>query len=435
LVVEDLLELERIRSDFPILSRLIHGRRLVYLDNAATTQKPRQVIEAISNYYSYFNSNVHRSPHTLGEEATQAYEEARAKLARFVHAPRSDTLIFTKNTTEALNLLAYSLGYHLLRRGDKVVVTEMEHHSNFVPWQQVARRIGAVFEVVNVTDDGDIDEDDLDRKLEGAKIFSFTHVSNVLGTVTNVKRLTDIAHQKGCVVVVDGAQSVPHMPVDVQSIGCDFYAFSGHKMLGPMGIGCLYGNRELLEEIPPFLYGGEMISQVTKEETTWNELPWKFEAGTPNVEGAVGLAAAVDYLDRVGMERVRSHEVQLVKAAHEELSKIRNIRIYGPESAERKGGVVSFNIEGVPPNELTEVLAEEGVTMGSVKIHPHDVATILDTEGVAIRAGHHCAMPLMMRLGVPATSRASFYIYNGLDDVEQLTRAVKRACEVFHMEA
>ncbi|MEM0272335.1 MAG: cysteine desulfurase [Thermoprotei archaeon] len=428
------LDTERIRLDFPILSRLIHGKRLVYLDNAATTHKPKQVIDAISNYYSNINSNVHRSPHTLGEEATQAYEDARAKVSRFVHAPSSDTVIFTKNVTESLNLLAYSLGYHLLKPGDRVVVTEMEHHSNFVPWQQIAKRLGAVFDVVGVGDDGEIDVDELDKKLEGAKIFSFTHVSNVLGTITNTKKLVEIGHRHGSVVVVDGAQSVPHMPVDVQSIGCDFYAFTGHKMLGPMGIGCLYGRRDLLEEMPPFLYGGEMISQVTKENSSWNELPWKFEAGTPNVEGAVGLASAVRYLERFGMDKIRSHEIELVRATHEELSKIKGVRIYGPEEAERKGGIVSFNIVGVQPDAVAEVLAREGVTTGSVKIHPHDVATVLDTEGVAIRAGHHCAMPLMIRLGVPATSRASFYIYNDEDDVEQLIKAVKKACEIFHVE-
>ncbi|MEM0321633.1 MAG: cysteine desulfurase [Thermoprotei archaeon] len=428
------LDTERIRLDFPILSRLIHGKRLVYLDNAATTHKPKQVIDAISNYYSNINSNVHRSPHTLGEEATQAYEDARAKVSRFVHAPSSDTVIFTKNVTESLNLLAYSLGYHLLKPGDRVVVTEMEHHSNFVPWQQIAKRLGSVFDVVGVGDDGEIDVDELDKKLEGAKIFSFTHVSNVLGTITNTKKLVEIGHRHGSVVVVDGAQSVPHMPVDVQSIGCDFYAFTGHKMLGPMGIGCLYGRRDLLEEMPPFLYGGEMISQVTKENSSWNELPWKFEAGTPNVEGAVGLASAVGYLERFGMDKIRSHEIELVRATHEELSKIKGVRIYGPEEAERKGGIVSFNIVGVQPDAVAEVLAREGVTTGSVKIHPHDVATVLDTEGVAIRAGHHCAMPLMIRLGVPATSRASFYIYNDEDDVEQLIKAVKKACEIFHVE-
>ncbi|MEM3794955.1 MAG: aminotransferase class V-fold PLP-dependent enzyme, partial [Thermoprotei archaeon] len=246
--------------------------------------------------------------------------------------------------------------------------------------------------------------------------------------------LVEIGHRHGSVVVVDGAQSVPHMPVDVQSIGCDFYAFTGHKMLGPMGIGCLYGRRDLLEEMPPFLYGGEMISQVTKENSSWNELPWKFEAGTPNVEGAVGLASAVGYLERFGMDKIRSHEIELVRATHEELSKIKGVRIYGPEEAERKGGIVSFNIVGVQPDAVAEVLAREGVTTGSVKIHPHDVATVLDTEGVAIRAGHHCAMPLMIRLGVPATSRASFYIYNDEDDVEQLIKAVKKACEIFHVE-
>jgi cysteine desulfurase/selenocysteine lyase len=429
------LDPEYIRTDFPILSRKIHGKRLVYIDNAATTQKPMQVIEAISNYYSMLNSNVHRSPHTLGEEATEAYESARSKAAKFINASSKDELIFTKNTTEALNLLAYSLGRHLLKKGDRVVVTEMEHHSNFVPWQQVAEMFGARFEVVRVSREGHIDEGDLEDKLSGAKIFSFTHVSNVLGTITDARRLTEIGHRNGCVVVVDGAQSVPHMAVDVQEIGCDFYAFSGHKMLGPMGVGCLYGKRSLLEEIPPFLFGGEMISRVTKNKTTWNEVPWKFEAGTPNVEGAVGLAAAIDYLEKIGLQNVRAHEVELVRITHEELSKIRNLEIYGPMEPTRKGGVVSFNIVGVHSEDLAQAVSEDGVTMGSVRVHPHDVATILDTDGVAIRAGHHCAQPLMAKLGVPATSRASYYIYNGVDDVEQLVISVRRACEVFHVEA
>lgn len=403
------LNVERIRQDFPILKRVIHGRRLVYLDNAATTQKPTAVIDKILDYYTNHNANIHRSVHELAEEATVEFESSRDKVRKFVNASQREEIVFTRNATEAINLVARSLSEKYLAPGDKVVVTEMEHHSNFVPWQQLSREIGAKFEIVRVDDEGAIDESDLESKIRGARIFAFTHISNVLGTITDAKRLSRIGHDNGAIVVVDGAQSAPHIPIDVQDIGCDFFAFSAHKMLGPTGVGCLYGKRELLEEMPPFLMGGDMIREVHRTESTWNDLPWKFEAGTSNIADVIGFGVAIDYLSGLGMNNVESDERVLTEIALEQISRVRDIHIYGPRDPRKRGGVISFNLG---------------------KIHSHDIATILDSQGVAIRSGHHCAQVLMEKLRVPSTSRASFYLYNSTDDVEELCNGLKKVEEV-----
>lgn len=397
--------IEAIRSDFPVLARKIHGKRLVYLDNAATTQKPKQVIECISDYYENHNSNIHRSVHKLADEATEAFEGTRDKVKSFVNAKSRDEIIFTKNATEALNLAAHSVCERYLNPGDSIVVTEMEHHSNFVPWQQLAKKYRAKLEIVSVDREGLVSEAELETKLTGARIFAFTCMSNVLGTITDAKRLSSIGHKHNCIVVADGAQSAPHMPTDVRDIGCDFFALSAHKMLGPTGVGCLYGKKDLLEEIPPFLLGGDMIKQVHRNETYWNDVPWKFEAGTSNIADVIAFGAAIDYLAKLGMNRIFEHEVGLGKIALEELRKIDTLEIYGPLESSKRGAVISFNLG---------------------KIHPHDVASILDSEGVAIRSGHHCAQVLMEKMCVAATSRASFYIYNGEDDIQALCAGLNK---------
>ncbi|HYB03136.1 MAG TPA: cysteine desulfurase [Nitrososphaerales archaeon] len=403
------LDVEKIRSDFPILQRKVHGKRLVYLDNAATSQKPKQVIDTICEYYSNQNANIHRSVYELAEEATEAFEGSRDKIQSFVNARFREEVVFTKNATEALNLVAHSTFDKFVKPGDKVVVTEMEHHSNFVPWQQLTKHKGIKFEIVDVSDEGEVDEADLDAKLTGAKIFAFTHMSNVLGNITDAKRLCRKARDHGALVVIDGAQSAPHLPINVQDMECDFFAFSSHKMLGPTGVGCLYGRKELLEEMPPFLLGGDMIREVRREDSTWNNLPWKFEAGTSNIADVIGFGVAIDYLSNLGMINVASDERELTRVALEELSKVKDIEIYGPVDARKRGGVISFNLG---------------------KIHAHDVASILDSEGVAIRSGHHCAQLMMQKLDVPSTSRASFYLYNSTDDVEALCNALKKVKEV-----
>lgn len=403
------LDIGKIRSDFPILKREVHGKRLVYLDNAATTQKPKQVIDAINDYYSSYNANIHRSVHALAEEATEAFELSRDKLAEFVNSPSRADLIFTRNATEALNIVAYSVTETFVRDGDKIVVTEMEHHSNFVPWQQLAQKHGARLEIVSVDDEGMIDESDLELKIKGAKVFAFTQMSNVFGAITDAKRLTKIAHENGCLAVIDGAQSAPHIRVDVQDLDCDFFAISAHKMLGPTGVGCLYGKKELLEKIPPFLLGGDMIREVTREKTTWNDLPWKFEAGTSNIADVIGFGVALDYLSRLGMGNIQKHEEAICGAALEELERIKDMKIYGPLDPKKRGAVISFNLG---------------------KVHAHDIASILDDQGIAIRSGHHCAQILMSKLKVPATSRASFYLYNDYDDVEALRNGLEHVKEV-----
>lgn len=403
------LDVARVRADFPLLQQREHGHRLVYLDNAATTQKPEAVLAALGDYYRTTNANVHRGAYGLAIRATEAYEAARAAVARFVHAWSPDGVVFTRGTTEAINLVAAAYGRAHVGAGDSVVVTAMDHHSNVVPWQLLCQERGATLRMVEITDDGRIDLSDYGRALERRpKIVAFPYVSNALGTVNPARQLATLAHAVGAVVVVDGAQSTPHLRVDVQALDCDFYALSGHKMLGPMGSGALVAKPALLDAMPPYHGGGEMISRVWDDHSTYNAIPHKFEAGTPNVEGAVGLAAAIAYLERVGMERIAEHEQALAAAAIERLGQIEGVTVYGPR--DHRAGVVSF-------------------TYGD--IHPHDIATILDQDGICIRAGHHCAQPLMRRLNVPATARASFYLYNGLDDVDALGGALVKAGALF----
>jgi cysteine desulfurase / selenocysteine lyase len=406
-----MLDAARLRADFPLLARLENGRRLVYLDNAATTQKPQAVLDAILDYYRTSNANVHRGAYDLAIRATEAYEAARAKLAAFVNAWAPEGVVFTRGTTEAINLVAGSYGRAHVASGDTVVVTAMDHHSNLVPWQILCQEKGATLRMVEVTEDGRIDLADYGRALERRpRIVAFPFVSNALGTVNPAAQLARLAHAAGAVVVVDGAQSTPHVKVDLQALDCDFYALSGHKMLGPMGSGALVAKPELLDAMPPYHGGGEMISRVWDDHSTYNKVPHKFEAGTPNVEGAVGLAAAVAYLERVGLERIAEHEQSLAAAAIERLTQIEGVTIYGPRAGGHRAGVVSF-------------------TYGD--IHPHDIATILDQDGVCVRAGHHCTQPLLRRLGVAATARASFYLYNDLTDVDALAGSLAKAGTLF----
>ncbi|MFA0752025.1 MAG: hypothetical protein SLRJCFUN_002428 [Candidatus Fervidibacter sp.] len=405
------LNVEALREQFPIFRRKVRGKRLIYLDSAATSQKPQCVIDAEREFYERFNANVHRGAYLIAEEATAAYEAAREKVAKFINAPSKDCIVFTRGTTEAINLVAYSWGWANLREGDEILLTEMEHHSNIVPWQLIAERTGAKIKVVPITDDGLLDMEAFDRLLtERVKIVAVTHVSNVLGTVNPVQEICRKAHEVGAVVLVDGAQAAPHLPVDVQAIGCDFYALSGHKMCGPTGSGALYGRKELLEAMPPFLGGGEMIRTVTFERTTFNDVPYKFEAGTPAIAQAIGLGAAVDFLAEIGMERIRAHEIELTAYALERLQEIDGITVYGAAPPEQRGGVIAFNIGD---------------------IHPHDLATFLDAHGICIRAGHHCAQPLMRRLGVAATARTSFYLYNTPDEIDALVDALNKAHQFF----
>lgn len=405
------MDIKKLREDFPILKIEVRGKRFVYLDSAATTQKPIQVIEAINNYYRKFNSNVHRGVYYISEEATRLYEEARMKVAKFINAESPRTIIFTRNATEAINLVAYSWGRKNIKEGDEILLTVMEHHSNLIPWQILAREKNAKLKFIPVNDDGTLQLEKLDELLTSeTKLLAITHVSNVLGTINPVKEIVDIAHNNGTVVVVDGAQSVPHIPVDVRDLKCDFLAFSGHKMLGPMGMGVLYGNEEILEKSEPFLGGGEMISQVWLDRATWNEIPWKFEAGTPNVEGAIGLGIAIDYLTKIGMENVAKEERKLTTYAMERLKEIGGVRIYGPENPELRSGLISFNLEN---------------------IHPHDVGTILDQEGIAVRVGSHCAQPLMARFKTSSMVRSSFYIYNSEEEIDIMVSALKKVKEIF----
>jgi len=402
-----------IRSDFPILSRTVHGKPLVYLDSTASSQKPRAVIEAMSVYYETFNANVHRGVYELSEEATAAMEKARVKVARFINARQSKQIIFTRNTTESINLVAYSWGNANIVAGDVIVLTEMEHHSNLVPWQLLAQRTGARLEFIPITDDGLLRLDIYEQLLrQQPKLVAFTHMSNVLGTINPAREMIAQAHVVGATVLIDAAQSVPHLPVDVQALDADFLCFSGHKMLGPTGIGVLYGKRDLLEAMPPFMGGGDMIRTVGLRQSTWNDLPWKFEAGTPAIAEAIGMGAAVDYLNTLGMKNVLQHEQALTHYAMEQLQAVPGLTIYGPEAAQR-GGVVSF-------------------TLGD--IHPHDLASILDQEaGVAVRAGHHCAQPLMERLGLAATARASFYVYTLQEEIDALVQGLHRAIQIFNL--
>jgi cysteine desulfurase/selenocysteine lyase len=398
-----------IRPDFPILRQRVHGKPLVYLDNAATTQKPQSVLDRLVQYYVEENANVHRGVHTLSERATEAYERARETVRRFLNAAASREIVFVRGTTEGINLVAQTYGRANVGRGDEIVISTMEHHSNIVPWQILCEEKDARLRIIPITDSGELRLDEYERLLsDRTRLVSVVHVSNALGTINPVQEIVRIAHARNIPVLVDGAQAVAHMKVDVQSLGCDFYAFSGHKMLGPMGIGGLYGKTSLFESMPPYQAGGDMISSVTFERTLYNVLPHKFEAGTPNVAGAVGLAAAIDYLTAIGADRIAAHERELLAYGTEVLSRVPGLRLIG--TAAEKAGILSFVLDGV---------------------HPHDIGTILDREGVAIRTGHHCCQPLMQRLGVPATARASLALYNTRDDVDALAGALFKVREVF----
>ena len=402
-------DVERIRNDFPILKQQVHGKPLVYLDNAATSQKPQVVIDTVTQYYLAQNSNVHRGVHFLSEQATQAFEGARAKVARFLNASNAREVIFVRGATEGINLVAQSYGRTFIKAGDEILISAMEHHSNIVPWQMLCEQIGARLRVIPFNYDGELFLDEYERLLnERTKFVSVVHVSNALGTINPIKQIIEMAHRRGIPVLVDGAQAVPHMRVDVQDLDCDFYAFSGHKLFGPTGIGVLYGKADLLEAMPPYQGGGDMISAVTFEKTHYNTLPYKFEAGTPDIAGVIGLGAAIDYLSEIGLDAITAYEHELLAYATDALSTIKGVRIIG--TAREKAGVLSFVLDG---------------------IHAHDIGTILDHEGIAIRAGHHCAMPVMQRFGVPATARASLAFYNTKEEVDALIRAIHKVIEVF----
>ena len=409
------INIENIRRDFPILQRKVHNNKpLVYFDNAATTQKPIQVIDSIHNYYLNYNSNIHRAVHQLAEEATAAYELTRDKVAKFINVKNREEIIFVRGTTEAINLISYSWGRQNVQKDDLVVTTEYEHHSNIVPWQLLTKEKGAKLEYIGVNDNGELILDKLDDYLNTGrvKLVTFSHMSNVLGTITNAEEIIRQCHKRGVKVLVDAAQSVPHMKVDIQKLDCDFFAFSAHKMLGPTGVGVLWARKEILENMQPFNGGGDMIREVHKYETTWNDLPYKFEAGTPNIADVIGFSAALDYLENIGMDKVREHEIELTKYALEKMSTIKGIKLYGTSEMKKRGGVISFNLGD---------------------IHPHDLATILDEDGIAIRSGHHCAQVLMERLDVSATSRASFYIYNTKEEIDVFIRSLNRAKELFRI--
>ena len=407
------LDTAAIREQFPILSREVHGQPLVYLDNAATTQKPQSVIDALSNYYSTMNANIHRGLHTLAEEATSAYEGVRRQVADFVGASSHREIVFTRNTTESLNLLAYTLGARL-RAGDEIVLSAAEHHSNLVPWQLVTQRTGAVLRFIELNDDQQIDVDTARAAINAnTRIVSIVHMSNVLGSIAPVAEIAEMARSVGATMIADAAQSAPHIPVDVNALGADFVAFSAHKMLGPTGVGVLWGRQELLADLDPFLGGGEMISVVTREESSWAALPHKFEAGTPNIADVIAFGAALDFLHDVGMDAVAAHDAELTHYAVEQLSRLEGLDIYGPADPVDRSAVIAFNYRD---------------------IHSHDIATILDRSGIAVRAGHHCAQPLMRTLGVPATARASFYLYNERSEVDALVDGLLEAGERFGFE-
>jgi len=405
---------EMIREDFPIFAHpTSRGKRLVYLDSAATSQKPQAVIDALVTYYSEYNANIHRGVYEIAARATDAFEAARVKVARFINADQRE-VIWTRNATEAINLVGYSWGLQNVSRADAILTTQIEHHSNLVPWQLLAEKTGATLRFIPVDGRGVLQLDNLDRLLDGVKLVAISHVSNTLGTISPLERIVPAARAAGATILVDGAQGIPHMPVDVRALDVDFYAFSGHKMLGPTGIGVLYGKHELLEAMPPFLAGGDMIRKVEYEHTTFNDLPWKFEAGTSNIADAIALGVAVDYLSALGMEWVRAHERESLAYALGRLAPLesRGLRIYGPKDPAIASGVLSFNLADV---------------------HAHDLASILDTEGVCIRAGHHCTMPLMEKMGWPATARASFYIYNTQADIDTLALGIEKAARIFNV--
>jgi cysteine desulfurase/selenocysteine lyase len=401
------LDAQKLRADFPIFEQKIHGKPLAYLDSAVTSQKPRQVLDAMRTFYETSYANVHRGVYTLSERATAEFEQARQRVAEFVNAPSAREIIFTRQATEALNLVAYAWGLNNLGPGDVVVVTELEHHSNFVPWQYIAKRMGAGFRMIHLTEDGELDLGDLEpiAREGNVKVVANNLVSNALGTINPVEKLAQWAHEQGAIMVVDAAQAAPHHPIDVQALGCDFLAFSAHKMCGPTGVGALWGRLELLEAMEPFNLGGHMIRKVRLEETTWGDVPHKFEAGTSPIAEAVGLGAAIDYLEAIGLEAIEDYEQELAAYALERLAEVPGIVLYGPPP-NRRAGIVSFNLGD---------------------IHPHDVAQILDSEGVAIRAGHHCCQPLMTRLGVAATNRASFYLYTVREEIDRLVEGIQKA--------
>ncbi|KOP80012.1 cysteine desulfurase [Cytobacillus solani] len=405
------MDIHDIRQLFPILHQEVNGKPLVYLDSAATSQKPIQVIEAIDTYYREINSNVHRGVHTLGTRATDGYEGAREKVRKFINAKSTEEIIFTRGTTTALNTVAASYARANLHEGDEIVISYMEHHSNIIPWQQVAKQTGAVLKYLPLQEDGTISLDDVRETVNSdTKIVSIMQVSNVLGVVNPIKDIAKIAHENGAIMVVDGAQSTPHLKVDVQDLDCDFFAFSGHKMCGPTGIGVLYGRKQLLENMEPIEFGGEMIDFVGLYESTWKELPWKFEGGTPIIAGAIGLGAAIDFLEEVGLDQIEAHEHRLAAYAIEKMSAVEGLTIFGPKEAAKRAGLVTFNLDDV---------------------HPHDVATVLDAEGIAVRAGHHCAQPLMKWLKQSATARASFYLYNTEEEIDKLVSGLLKTKEYF----
>ena len=407
--------LENIRKDFPVLARKVRDEKdLVYLDNAATTQKPIHVIDAISDYYKNHNSNIHRAVHALAEESTEAFEAVRDKIAKFLNIKYRQEIIFVRGTTEAINLVSYSWGRENVKEGDIIVTTEYEHHSNIVPWQLLAQEVGAEIKYINIDENGELILEQLDEHLATGKVklVAVSHVSNVLGTITDVNRIITKCRDAGAKILIDGAQAVPHMKVDIDSLDCDFYAFSGHKMLGPTGVGVLWAKKEHLEKMQPFQGGGDMIREVHKYETTWNDLPYKFEAGTPNIADVIGFAAAIDYLSNIGMDNVRDHEIELTAYALEKMKNVKGLTIYGPKDPQKASGVISFHFNDV---------------------HPHDVATIIDKNGVAIRSGHHCAQVLMEKLNVAATNRASFYIYTTKEEVDVLINSLEDVARVFKL--
>ena len=406
---------ESLRNDFPVLERKVRdGKKLVYLDNAATTQKPIQVIDAISDYYKNNNSNIHRAVHALAEESTEAFEQTRDKVAEFLNTKDSQEIIFVKGTTEAINLVANAWGRDNVKEGDIIVTTEYEHHSNIVPWQLLTQDKKAQLKYIDIDDNGELMIDQLDEYLSTGKVklVAFSHVSNVLGTITPVKEIISKCKNAGVKTLIDGAQAVPHMKVDLTELDCDFYAFSAHKMLGPTGVGVLWAKKEILEKMIPYQGGGDMIREVHKYETTWNDLPYKFEAGTPNIADVIGFKTAIEYLQKIGMENIRNHELELTKYALDQMEKVKGITLYGAKEPEKRGGVVSFNFNDV---------------------HPHDVGTIIDKDGVAIRSGHHCAQVLMEKLNVAATNRASFYIYTTKEEIDALIAALQNVAKVFKL--
>jgi len=412
--MQALLDVYKIKQDFPILKRkLRNGKKLIYLDNAATTQKPKQVIDAICKYYSEYNSNIHRAVYQIAEEATEEYEKTRTNIQRFINARNSEEIIFTRNTTESINLIAYAWGKNNIKKGNKIILTEFEHHSNIVPWQMLSKDKGAHIRYTDTDDNGYLNLESFSKLLQGGeetKLVSLSHMSNVLGTINPSKEIIKMAHEEKVPVVIDGAQSVPHLHTDVQDLDCDFLAFSAHKMLGPTGVGVLYVKKEILEQMPPFITGGDMIREVHKDNTLFNDLPYRFEGGTPNIADVIGFDAAIEYLKKIGMKNVREHEAGLTKYLYDSIKDIKGIKIYGPERIKDRGGLVTFNLEG---------------------IHPHDCATILDDFGIAIRSGHHCAQVLMEKLDIIASSRASMYIYNTKEEIDIFVDALNHVRRIF----